>query len=104
ATIIASQATISGTYSMTKQAIALGFLPRMKIVQTSSKEIGQIYIPLVNWLQWSVVSLAVLAFGSSTNLAAAYGIAVTGTMIATTVLTFFVIRYGWKYNLALCVA
>lgn len=103
ATIIASQATISGTYSMVKQAIALGFLPRMKVIQTSSKEIGQIYIPLVNWLQWSAVVLAVLAFGSSSNLAAAYGIAVTGTMIATTVLTFFVIRVGWKYNLALCI-
>lgn len=103
ATIIASQATISGTYSMVKQAIALGFLPRMKVIQTSSKEIGQIYIPLVNWLQWGAVVLAVLAFGSSSNLAAAYGIAVTGTMIATTVLTFFVIRVGWKYNLALCI-
>lgn len=103
ATIIASQATISGTYSMVKQAIALGFLPRMKIIQTSSKEIGQIYIPLVNWLQWGVVALAVLAFGSSSNLAAAYGIAVTGTMMATTALTFFVLRYGWKYNLALCI-
>ncbi|NMM37797.1 MAG: potassium transporter Kup [Glaciimonas sp.] len=103
ATIIASQATISGTYSMVKQAIALGFLPRMKIIQTSSKEIGQIYIPLVNWLQWSVVALAVLAFDSSSNLAAAYGIAVTGTMIATTMLSFFVLRYDWKYNLVLCI-
>ncbi|MEO6353081.1 MAG: potassium transporter Kup [Oxalobacteraceae bacterium] len=103
ATIIASQATISGTYSMVKQAIALGFLPRMKVIQTSSTEIGQIYMPLVNWLQWGAVALAVLAFGSSSNLAAAYGIAVTGTMIATTVLSFFVIRYGWKYNLALCI-
>lgn len=104
ATIIASQATISGTYSMVKQAISLGFLPRMKIIFTSEKEIGQIYIPVVNWLQWAVVAMAVLAFGSSSNLAAAYGIAVTGTMMATTVLTFFVIRFGWKYNLALCVA
>ena len=103
ATIIASQATISGTYSMTKQAIALGFLPRMKTIHTSSQEIGQIYIPLANWLQWGAVAMAVLAFGSSSNLAAAYGIAVTGTMIATTVLTFFVIRDGWKYNLALCI-
>ena len=88
---------------MVKQAIALGFLPRMKIIQTSSKEIGQIYIPLVNWLQWSVVALAVLAFDSSSNLAAAYGIAVTGTMIATTMLSFFVLRYDWKYNLVLCI-
>ena len=104
ATIIASQATISGTYSMVKQAISLGFLPRMKIIFTSEKEIGQIYIPVVNWLQWAVVAMAVISFGSSSNLAAAYGIAVTGTMMATTVLTFFVIRFGWKYNLALCVA
>ncbi|MEO8599751.1 MAG: potassium transporter Kup, partial [bacterium] len=103
ATIIASQATISGTYSMVKQAIALGFLPRMKVIQTSSTEIGQIFIPLVNWLQWGAVVLAVLAFGSSSNLAAAYGIAVTGTMIATTVLSFFVIRTGWKYNLLLSI-
>lgn len=104
ATIIASQATISGTYSMVKQAISLGFLPRMKIIFTSEKEIGQIYIPVVNWSQWAVVVMAVLAFGSSSNLAAAYGTAATGTMMATTVLTFFVIRFGWKYNLALCVA
>lgn len=104
ATIIASQATISGSFSMTKQAIALGFLPRMQIIHTSEEEIGQIYIPAVNWLQMSAVVLAVLAFGSSNNLAAAYGIAVTGTMLATTLLTFFVIRYGWKYNLVLCFA
>lgn len=102
ATVIASQATISGTFSMTKQAIALGFLPRMKIVHTSANEIGQIYIPIVNWLQLTVVVLAVIGFSSSTNLAAAYGIAVTATMLVTTVLTFFVIRYRWKYNLALC--
>jgi KUP system potassium uptake protein len=104
ATIIASQATISGSFSMTKQAIALGFLPRMQIIHTSEEEIGQIYIPAVNWLQMSAVVLAVLAFGSSNHLAAAYGIAVTGTMLATTLLTFFVIRYGWKYNLVLCFA
>jgi len=102
ATVVASQATISGTFSMTKQAIALGFLPRMKIEHTSASEIGQIYIPLVNWLQLSVVLLAVIGFGSSSHLAAAYGIAVTGTMLVTTVLTFFVIRYGWKYNVVLC--
>lgn len=103
ATIIASQATISGTYSMVKQAIALGFLPRMKIIHTSIMEMGQIYIPLVNWVQWGVVVVAVFLFQSSSNLAAAYGIAVTGTMMATTILTFFIIRYGWKYNLALCI-
>ncbi|WMW82261.1 potassium transporter Kup [Undibacterium cyanobacteriorum] len=104
AAVIASQATISGAFSMTKQAISLGFLPRMKIVHTSSKEIGQIYIPVVNWLQLAAVVGAVLGFGSAGNLASAYGIANTGTMLVTSILTFFVIRYGWKYNLALCIA
>jgi KUP system potassium uptake protein len=104
ATVIASQATISGTFSMTKQAIALGFLPRMRILHTSETEIGQIYMPMVNWLQLVVVLIAVVGFGSSDNLAAAYGIAVTATMLATTILTFFVIRYRWKMNLALCLS
>lgn len=104
ATIIASQATISGTFSMTKQAIALGFLPRMKIEFTSASQMGQIYIPAVNWLQMAVVMMAVIGFSSSSNLAAAYGIAVTATMTVTTILTFFVIRYRWKYNLLLCFA
>ena len=104
AAIIASQATISGTFSMTKQAIALGFLPRMKIEFTSASQIGQIYIPAVNWLQMTVVVMAVVGFGSSSDLAAAYGIAVTATMLVTTLLTFFVIRYRWKYNLLLCLA
>ena len=102
ATVIASQATISGTFSMTKQAIALGFLPRMRVLHTSESEIGQIYIPAINWLQLIVVLLAVIGFGSSENLAAAYGIAVTATMLSTTILTFFVIRYRWKMNLLLC--
>ncbi|HYD60256.1 MAG TPA: potassium transporter Kup [Noviherbaspirillum sp.] len=102
ATVVASQATISATFSVTHQAIALGFLPRMQIVHTSEREIGQIYIPLVNWLQLLAVVLAVVGFGSSSSLAAAYGIAVTMTMLTTTILTFFVIRYGWKYNLLLC--
>lgn len=102
ATVIASQATISGTFSMTKQAMALGFLPRMRVLHTSESEIGQIYMPAVNWLQLAVVLLAVIGFGSSENLAAAYGIAVTATMLATTILTFFVIRYRWKMNLLLC--
>ncbi|MES2017492.1 MAG: potassium transporter Kup [Pseudomonadota bacterium] len=104
ATVIASQATISGTFSMTKQAMALGFLPRMRVLHTSASEIGQIYMPAINWLQLAVVLLAVIGFGSSDNLAAAYGIAVTATMLATTILTFFVIRYRWKMNLALCLA
>ncbi|RZT05706.1 KUP system potassium uptake protein [Duganella sp. CF402] len=102
AAVIASQATISGTFSMTKQAIALGLLPRMRIQHTSESEIGQIYIPAVNWLQLGVVLLAVIGFGSSDKLAGAYGIAVTATMLATTVLTFFVIRYRWHLPLALC--
>ena len=103
AAVIASQATISGTYSMTKEAISVGLLPRLSIIHTSVKEIGQIYMPMVNWIQLVVVLAAVVGFGSSANLAAAYGIAVTATMLITTILTFFVIRYSWKYNLLLCV-
>lgn len=103
AAVIASQATISGTYSMTKQAIALGLLPRMRILHTSESEIGQIYIPVVNWLQLVVVLIAVIEFGSSDELAGAYGIAVTATMMATTILTFFVTRYRWHLPLWVCV-
>lgn len=102
AAVIASQATISGTFSMTKQAIALGLLPRMRVLHTSASEIGQIYIPVVNWLQMSVVLAAVIAFRSSHELAGAYGIAVTATMLATTILTFFVTRYRWHLPLLLC--
>jgi KUP system potassium uptake protein len=98
ATVIASQATISGTFSIAQQAISLGFLPRMRVLHTSEREIGQIYIPLVNWLQLAAVVLAVAGFGSSSKLASAYGIAVTATMLITTVLTFFVVRYCWHYN------
>jgi KUP system potassium uptake protein len=102
ATVIASQATISGTFSMTKQAIALGLLPRMRVMHTSESEIGQIYIPAVNWLQLIVVLIAVVGFGSSDKLAGAYGIAVTATMTATTILTFFVVRYRWHLPLLVC--
>src|SRR5206468_4038382 len=102
ATIIASQATISGAYSMTRQAIQLGYLPRMDIEHTSAKAFGQIYIPAVNWILLVVVAAAVIGFGSSTRLANAYGVAVMGTMLATTFLTFFVIRFGWGYPLWLC--
>ena len=102
ATIIASQATISGAYSMTRQAIQLGYLPRMDIEHTSAKTFGQIYIPAVNWTLLVVVAAAVVGFGSSTRLANAYGVAVMGTMLATTFLTFFVVRYGWGYPLWLC--
>jgi KUP system potassium uptake protein len=103
ATVIASQATISGAYSLTQQAMQLGFLPRMQSIHTSPSRIGQIYLPTVNWVLLIVVLAAVVGFGSSSNLASAYGVAVTGTMLATTVLTFFVIRYGWGYNLVLCI-
>ena len=103
ATVIASQAVISGTYSMTKQAMQLGFLPRMNVVYTSSKEIGQIYVPGINWTLLVAVVAAVVGFGSSTALGSAYGIAVTGTMLITTLLTFFVVRYAWHYNWLLCV-
>ena len=103
ATVIASQAVISGAYSMTKQAIQLGFLPRVNIVHTSARTIGQIYIPAINWILLAAVLAAVIGFGSSSKLASAYGVAVTATMLVDTVLTFFVIRYGWGYPLLLCV-
>ena len=103
AVIIASQATISGAFSMTKQAIGLRLLPRMKIIYTSARQIGQIYIPTINWLQLVAVLLAVVGFDTSDNLAAAYGIAVTATMLMTTVLFYFVMHYRWRYNLALCI-
>ena len=103
ATVIASQAVISGTYSMTKQAVQLGFLPRLEVIHTSAREIGQIYLPSINWILLVAVVAAVIGFGSSTNLASAYGIAVTGTMLITTILTFWVVRYGWGYNWFLCV-
>ena len=101
--MIASQAVISGAYSLTKQAMQLGFLPRMNMVHTSAREMGQIYIPAVNWLLCAVVVAAVIGFGSSSRLAGAYGVAVTATMLVDTLLTFFVIRYSWRYPLVLCV-
>ncbi|WP_296448458.1 potassium transporter Kup, partial [Rhodoferax sp. UBA5149] len=104
ATVIASQAVISGAYSMTKQAVLLGLLPRMQVQYTSAKEIGQIYMPEVNWLLLVSVLLAVVGFGSSSALASAYGIAVTMTMLITTALTFFVVRDGWGYPLPVALA
>jgi len=104
ATVIASQALISGAFSVTKQAIQLGYLPRLNVRHTSVHDTGQIYIPFVNWGLFVAIVLAVGMFKSSSNLAAAYGIAVTLDMLITTVLTFFVIRYGWRYPLALCLA
>jgi KUP system potassium uptake protein len=103
ATVIASQAVISGTYSLTKQAVQLGFLPRMTIVNTSATEMGQIYIPSVNWGLCAIVVAAVIGFGSSSELAGAYGVAVTATMLVDTLLTFFVVRYMWHYPLIVCV-
>ncbi|WP_382153288.1 potassium transporter Kup [Hydrogenophaga sp. ANAO-22] len=102
ATVIASQALITGAFSVTKQAIQLGYLPRLKIQHTSVKHTGQIYMPFVNWSLFTAIVLAVVMFKSSSNLAAAYGIAVTLDMLITTVLTFYVIRYSWKYPLWLC--
>ena len=104
ATVLASQATISGTYSLTKQAIQLDYLPRMNVTQTSAREIGQIYIGGANWVLLLVISAAVIGFGSSTRLASAYGVAVTGTMLVTTILTFFVVRFAWGYSLFLSIA
>ncbi|MBB6125027.1 KUP system potassium uptake protein [Sphingobium subterraneum] len=98
ATIIASQAVISGAYSVSQQAVQLGFLPRLKILHTSAKAAGQIYVPLVNWALLGLVIMLVIGFRSSSNLAAAYGIAVTGTMFITAcmlgILTFAV----WKWH------
>ena len=104
ATVIASQALITGAFSVTKQVIQLGYLPRLNIQHTSVRDTGQIYIPLVNWGLFVTIVLAVVLFRSSSNLAAAYGIAVTADMLITTILTFFVIRYRWKYPLWLCIA
>jgi KUP system potassium uptake protein len=99
AAVIASQAVISGAYSMTKQAIQLGFLPRMEVVYTSAREAGQIYLPRVNWLLLVAVVAAVIGFGSVNAITAAYGIAVTVTMLIDTALTYFVVRYGWGFPL-----
>jgi KUP system potassium uptake protein len=104
ATVVASQALITGAFSVTKQVIQLGYLPRLNIMHTSVRDTGQIYIPAVNWGLFVAIVLAVVLFRSSTALGAAYGIAVTTDMLITTVLTFFVVRYGWKFPLALCIA
>jgi KUP system potassium uptake protein len=98
ATVIASQAVISGAFSITKQAIQLGYCPRMTISHTSDSQIGQIYIPTVNWLLMFAVFVLVLGFESSSNLASAYGIAVIGTMMIDTLLSFIVIRALWHWN------
>ncbi|MDB6002000.1 MAG: potassium transporter Kup, partial [Rhizobacter sp.] len=104
ATVIASQALITAAFSVTKQAIQLGYLPRLRILHTSVKETGQVYVPFVNWALYVCIFGAVVAFGSSSRLASAYGITVTIDMLITTVMTFFVLRYGWKYPWSLCIA
>ena len=104
ATVIASQALISGAFSATKQIIQLGYLPRLQMTHTSIKETGQIYIPFINWALFAAIVLAVIFFRSSEALATAYGIAVCGNMLITTVLTFYVVRFGWKYPLCVCIA
>jgi KUP system potassium uptake protein len=103
AAVIAPQASITGASSLIRQAVQLGYLPRFNIVQTSARAYGQIYIPALNWFLLVMVLAAVLGFGSSSALAQAYGVALTGTMLVTTILTFFVIRYAWHYPLWLCI-
>ena len=98
ATVIASQAVISGVYSIARQAVQLGYLPRIHIQHTSSEEIGQIYVPQLNWLLFTAIALLVLAFKTSSNLAAAYGIAVTLTMICDTVLAAAIANRLWGWH------
>ncbi|MEY3760340.1 MAG: hypothetical protein RIR39_1831, partial [Pseudomonadota bacterium] len=98
ATVIASQAVISGAFSMTKQAIQLGYCPRMNILHTSGNEMGQVYVPAINWLLMLSVFVLVLTFKSSSALASAYGLAVTGTMMSTTLLAFIVIQELWQWS------
>jgi KUP system potassium uptake protein len=98
ATVIASQAVISGAFSITSQAVKLGYLPRIPVLFTSETTAGQIYVPLVNWLLLAMVALLVVSFGSSSNLAAAYGIAVSSTMVVTTLGVVVVARYRWAWE------
>lgn len=104
ATVIASQAVITGAYSLTRQAVQLGYLPRFNVLHTSAKEIGQVYVPAINWTLLAAVLGAAIGFGSSSALASAYGFAAVGSMLVDTLLTFFVIRFRWGYNLLLCIA
>jgi KUP system potassium uptake protein len=98
ATIIASQAVISGAFSMTKQAVQLGFLPRIPVVHTSTHEVGQVYVPFINVSLYAAVVFLVVFFKSSDNLAAAYGIAVASTMLLTTMLMYFITHSLWKWK------
>src|SRR3954471_11611759 len=103
AAIIASQAVISGAFSVTRQAVRLGFLPRLAIRHTSQHEVGQVYVPAVNWLIFAAVIALVLGFRSSAHLASAYGVAVTGTLAIDTLLFFYVVRNLWRKPLWLSV-
>ena len=98
ATVIASQAVISGVFSLTRQAVRLGYLSPMRIIHTSEMESGQIYIPVVNWMLYFAVVIVIVSFEHSSNLAAAYGIAVTGTMVLTSILFSTAARKNWHWN------
>lgn len=98
ATVIASQAVISGVFSLTRQAIQLGYLPRMEIKHTSATEMGQIYIPQINWMLMIGVAIIVISFGSASALTHAYGLAVTGAMTIDTILAAIVARWLWGWN------
>ena len=104
ATVIASQAVISGAFSLTHQAIQLGFIPRLKVVYTSPDEKGQIFIPQLNWIIFLVTIGLVVSFKTSDNLAAAYGVAVSTTMVITSLLAFVAMRSLWKWNLPAAVS
>jgi KUP system potassium uptake protein len=104
ATVIASQAVISGAFSVTRQAVGLGFLPRLRIRHTSAQEAGQVYVPAINWGLFAAVVALVVGFGSSQRLASAYGIAVTGTLAIDTLLFFVVVRLLWRKPLWLAIA
>jgi KUP system potassium uptake protein len=104
ATVIASQAVITGAYSLTQQAIQLGLLPRLRIRQTSATQAGQIYLPSINWLLLTGVLVLVIQFRTSSAMAAAYGIAVTGTMVVTTLLAYIVVRHRWNWGRPLALA
>src|SRR5262249_26126535 len=96
ATVIASQAVITGAFSVTQQAAQLGYLPRLRIEHTSEETIGQIYVPWINWALMIAVLTLVVTFKSSTALAYAFGMAVTGTITITTLLFFYIVRYHWR--------
>jgi KUP system potassium uptake protein len=98
AAVIASQAVITGAFSLTRQATMLGFWPRVEVQHTSAREIGQIYVPTINWMLMIATIALVLGFRTSSNLAAAYGIAVTTTMVITTLLAYVVARYQWGWG------